>query len=73
MMGLYTEAVTLALDNNNIDIAKSYANKPENDDLKKKLWLQVFFFNFNETLKNNFKIKRLRFIFSAKEPISSKS
>ena len=43
MMGLYTEAVTLALDNNNIEIAKSYANKPENDDLKKKLWLQVFF------------------------------
>lgn len=41
MMGLYTEAVTLALDNNNIEIAKSYANKPENDDLKKKLWLQV--------------------------------
>ena len=55
MMGLYTEAVTLALDNNNIDIAKSYANKPENDDLKKKLWLQVFFLNSNETLKNHFK------------------
>ena len=51
MMGLYTEAVTLALDNNNIDIAKSYANKPENDDLKKKLWLQVFILNLTQYSK----------------------
>lgn len=58
MMGLYVEAVTLALDNNNIEIAKSYANKPENDDLKKKLWLQVL----NEKTFTNFFIDRYKFI-----------
>ena len=41
MMGLYSEAVHLALENGHIDDAKIYANKPENDETKKKLWLQV--------------------------------
>jgi hypothetical protein len=38
-MGLYREAVNLALDNGQYPLAKEYANKPEYDDVKKKLWL----------------------------------
>ena len=45
MMGLFHEAVTLALNHNLIDMAKIYANKPFNEEMKKKLWLQVFFKN----------------------------
>ena len=46
MMGLYSDAVSLALDNNMIEDAKDLASKPEGssqevEDLKKKLWLQV--------------------------------
>lgn len=45
MMGLYGEAVSLALDSGEpwgLEIAKAYAKKPkDDDDLKKKLWLQV--------------------------------
>lgn len=40
-MGLFAEAVTLALESNNIDIAQNYANLPESDDQKKKLWMQI--------------------------------
>ena len=39
MMGLFNEAVTLALNHNLIDMAKIYANKPFNEEIKKKLWL----------------------------------
>jgi hypothetical protein len=46
MMGLYSEAVKLALDNRMIQEAKDYANKPDennsdSEDLKKKLWLEI--------------------------------
>ncbi len=45
MMGLYSEAVNLALENGHIDDAKNYAkiyaSKPENEETKKKFWLQV--------------------------------
>lgn len=41
MMGLFHEAVTLALNHNLIDMAKIYANKPFNEEVKKKLWLQI--------------------------------
>jgi hypothetical protein len=40
MMGLYGEAVSLALESGELEIAKEYAKKPKDDDeLKKKLWL----------------------------------
>lgn len=41
MMGLHSEAVSIALDNSMLKEAKSYANKPESADIKKKLWLQI--------------------------------
>lgn len=41
VMNLYSEAVNLALENGKIALAKSYANKPEVDDVKKKLWLDI--------------------------------
>lgn len=41
MMGLFTEAVQLALDYNLIDKAKAYASKPLDDDKKKKLWMLI--------------------------------
>ncbi len=40
-MGLYTEAVKLALTNRNLNLAKDYARKPEDPDQQKKLWLQI--------------------------------
>lgn len=43
MMKLYDEAVDLALENNVINVAKIYANKPESEDARKKLWLKVIF------------------------------
>ncbi len=33
MMGLYSEAVSLALENNFLDIAKENAKNPENEDV----------------------------------------
>lgn len=41
MMEMYDEAVDLALESNNIDVAKIYANKPQVEEKKKKLWLKV--------------------------------
>ena len=46
MMGLYSDAVSLALEKNMIKQAKELASKPEGttqeaDDLRKKLWMQV--------------------------------
>ena len=40
-MGLYTEAVKLALRDNHLDLAKDYARKPKDEDQQKKLWLQI--------------------------------
>lgn len=45
MMELYDEAVDLALESNCIDVAKIYANKPQFEEKKKKLWLKVIFIN----------------------------
>ena len=46
-MKLYNEAVTLALENNMISLAKQYADKPMSNNQKKKLWLQVIIFTQN--------------------------
>ncbi len=43
-MGLYKEAISLALRNNKLDIAKTLALKPESEDVRKKMWLKVIFF-----------------------------
>ena len=45
-MGLYGEAVKLALEHGMLEKAKEYANKPDDnspdsEDLKKRLWLEV--------------------------------
>jgi hypothetical protein len=41
MMGLYKEAISKALKNNKLDIAKALAKKPDSEDLRKKMWLKV--------------------------------
>jgi len=46
MMGLYADAITLALERNMIAEAKALAAKPEGstteaEDLRKNLWLQI--------------------------------
>eukprot|EP00826_Nyctotherus_ovalis_P013774 TRINITY_DN13771_c0_g5_i1.p2 TRINITY_DN13771_c0_g5~~TRINITY_DN13771_c0_g5_i1.p2 ORF type:complete len:437 (-),score=128.53 TRINITY_DN13771_c0_g5_i1:508-1818(-) len=38
---LYEEAVHLALKVGNLELAKEYANKPPDDKVKKKLWIEV--------------------------------
>ncbi|KAI7896992.1 Pep3/Vps18/deep orange family-domain-containing protein [Mucor mucedo] len=41
-MGLYEEAVNLALKNHDVELARINADKPEDDDvLRKKLWLTI--------------------------------
>ena len=40
-MGLYSEAVKLALKNGHLNLAKDYARKPDDPDQQKKLWLQI--------------------------------
>ena len=49
MFKLYEEAVHLALDVGELELAKEYANKPSDYKLKKKLWLNVA----RKTLKNH--------------------
>ncbi|EAS00573.1 vacuolar sorting protein, putative (macronuclear) [Tetrahymena thermophila SB210] len=41
LMNFYDLAVKLALDKNNISLAKEYASKHHNDDKKHKLWLKI--------------------------------
>jgi len=41
-MGLYEEAVDLALKHDDLELARINADKPEDDDaLRKKLWLKI--------------------------------
>lgn len=41
-MGLYEASVDLALENDDLELAKSNADMPEQDDLlRKKLWLKI--------------------------------
>lgn len=40
-MGLHSEAVNIALENKMLEEAKIYADRPENEDLRKRLWLQI--------------------------------
>lgn len=41
-MELYEEAVKLALEHNDLDLARTYADKPEDDDaLRKRLWTRI--------------------------------
>lgn len=41
-MGQFSQAVDMALKHDNVDLAASVADRPENDDaLRKKLWLKV--------------------------------
>ena len=53
-MGLYNEAVKEALANNSIEIAEEYANKPESEENKKKLWLEIVkhLFQHNKKIKD---------------------
>jgi len=40
-MGLYEDAVDLALAKGDIDLAERQANKPEDDSLRRRLWLKI--------------------------------
>ncbi|KAI9261166.1 hypothetical protein BY458DRAFT_516009 [Sporodiniella umbellata] len=41
-MGLFEEAVRLALEYKDLDLARTYADKPEDDDmLRKRLWINI--------------------------------
>ena len=41
LMDFFELSVNLALEKNNIELAKEYALKPPNEDLKKKLYLKI--------------------------------
>ena len=41
MMDLFDEAVTLALQISEINLAKEHAQRAKTDDLQKKLWLKI--------------------------------
>ena len=40
-MYLYSEAVSLALETNKEELAKEYAEKPDYEDERKKLWIDI--------------------------------
>lgn len=41
-MGLFEDAVDLALEHRNLDLARINADKPEDDDeLRKRLWISI--------------------------------
>lgn len=41
LMNFYDLAVNLALDKNNINLAKEYASKHYNEEKRQKLWLKI--------------------------------
>lgn len=41
ILGFYTDAVKLSLKLQHLDMAKTYANKPSEEKLKKRLWLLI--------------------------------
>jgi len=43
----YDKAVKIALECNDVNMAKQYANKPEDKKLKKKLWMKIDKYLFN--------------------------
>jgi len=43
----YDKAVKIALECNDVNMAKQYANKPEDKKLKKKLWMKIAKYLFN--------------------------
>ena len=51
ILGLYDKAVKLALEIDDIDMAKDYANKPNDKKMKKKLWMKIAKYLFNYTSK----------------------
>jgi hypothetical protein len=46
-LGLFDKAVKLSLECRDIDMAKSYAEKPHDKKLKKKLWMKIAKYLFN--------------------------
>ena len=44
----YDKAVKIALECNDVNMAKQYANKPEDKKLKKKLWMKIAKYLFND-------------------------
>jgi len=51
ILGLYDKAVKLALEIDDIDMAKDYANKPNDTKMKKKLWMKIAKYLFHYTSK----------------------
>jgi len=51
ILGLYSKAVKIALETNDIDLARDYANKPLSGKTRKKLWMKIakHLFKFNDT------------------------
>jgi hypothetical protein len=47
ILGLFDKAVKLSLECRDIDMAKSYAEKPHDKKLKKKLWMKIAKYLFN--------------------------
>jgi hypothetical protein len=41
ILGLFDKAVKISLECHDIDMAKDYANKPNDKKLKKKLWMKI--------------------------------
>lgn len=47
ILGLFDKAVKLSLECHDIDMAKEYANKPQDKKMKKKLWMKIAKYLFN--------------------------
>jgi vacuolar protein sorting-associated protein 18 len=47
ILGLFDKAVKLSLECKDLEMAKNYANKPNDKKLKKKLWMKIAKYLFN--------------------------
>jgi hypothetical protein len=61
-LGLYSKAVKIALETNDIDLARDYANKPLSGKTRKKLWMKIakHLFKFNDTSTSGQEKKTIR-------------
>ena len=53
ILGLHDKAVKLSLEIDDINMAKDYANKPQDKKVKKKLWMKIAKHLFNYQSKKN--------------------
>lgn len=73
ILGLFDKAVKLSLECKDLEMAKNYANKPNDKKLKKKLWMKIakYLFNYQSKKANIASSTASRFLTTQKSAGSS--